>query len=273
MNRLIKFFKKDSKNEDNQKSAGQTEKESSPQQPTKGDEKESAPKQAEVTSQDTQATTQESDQQKKIEDVARFVNQNTIEHHPGLVRRDSKDKPEVKAAEAQTNQEKNEKPSDQQQAPSVENTSTESQNVAKEQLEQLMQKQKKRESLVEQGILENGDVASALQSNKKELERNMASDKVDQGLRHRPSKAELTESGVIKEGADSLQGALQALELENKKIALNHKLAERHSPEELQEKQIIETDETIAEKKQRRGSAAEVIAEQLQKQANLNKKE
>jgi len=54
---------------------------------------------------------------------------------------------------------------------------------------------------------------------------------------------------------------------------LNHKLAERHSPEELQEKQIIETDETIAEKKQRRGSAAEVIAEQLQKQANLNKKE
>jgi len=218
MNILRKIFKKNSKNEDSQKPVEQSEKDSSSQQTTKEEPKETPPKQPEMTSQHTQETNQESDQ-KKLEDLGRFVANHKIEHHPGLINGDVKDKQEANAAEAQTIQEKNEKTSD-KQGPSVQNTSPESQDVAREQLEQLMQKQKNRESLVEQGILENSDVASSLQSNKKELERNMASDKVEQGLRRRPSKAELTESGVMKEGADSLQGALQALEQEQKKNSI-----------------------------------------------------
>jgi len=147
----------------------------------------------------------------------------------------------------------------------AQNNPSEVDTAKKEQLEQLLEKQKPRESLVEQGILEQSNVADSLQSNKKELERHMASDKVDQGLRKRHSKEELSQCGLIKDG---LQSALHSLEQEQKKDKLNHKLADRPTTEELEAQHILETEESLAAKEQRRASAVEVIEEQIQKQKN-----
>jgi len=138
--------------------------------------------------------------------------------------------------------------------------------LTKNQLEDLLRHQKDRQSLVNQGILEDTCVADSLLSSKKELERHMAGDKVEQGLRERHSKEELTHCGVLKEGVDSLQSVRSSLEQEQKKIKLNHKLADRPSPEELQHQHILETQESLAEKEQRRQTAAQILEEQIAKQ-------
>jgi len=110
----------------------------------------------------------------------------------------------------------------------------------KDQLSQLMRKQRDRKSLVEQGILlDEHCVAGSIQSNAKELERNIICDKVEQGLRERHSKGELEKSGVIKEGADSLQSIRHSLEQEQKKLLLKRRLSDRPSPKDLQEKHIL----------------------------------
>jgi len=49
---------------------------------------------------------------------------------------------------------------------------------------------------------------------------------------------------------------------------LNHKLADRPTTEELEAQHILETEESLAAKEQRRASAVEVIEEQIQKQKN-----
>jgi len=215
-------------------------------------------------------------QDKGMNEAADTLNKNKMEHHPGLVDQSTNDKQTTTTTTTTTVvfHSKIDGNYKEQQMDAVMVVTGQPQDLtninqnnlekekAKEQLSHFLSEHKKdRQTLVEQGILD-GHVADSLICNKKELEKKLTGVKIEKSLRRRHSKEELTDLGVIKEG---LQPSLHALEQEQNKIKLKHKLAERPDVKELEAKHILETDDCIAERKQRRATAAKLMKEHIQK--------